>query len=48
MAGLTLTDIGSTNGLIFGPPSVDEGIDVSEVGALCTVDVIPAKKPRVS
>ncbi|XP_033640532.1 zinc finger protein 704-like [Asterias rubens] len=48
VAGLTLTDIGSTNGLIFGPPSVDEGIDVSEVGALCTVDVIPAKKPRVS
>ncbi|XP_022101444.1 zinc finger protein 704-like [Acanthaster planci] len=41
-------EIGSTNGVNFDQLSVDEGIDMSEVGALCTIDDIPAKKLKVA
>ena len=41
-------EIGSTNGVTFDQLSVDEGIDMSEVGALCTIDHIPAKKLKVN
>ncbi|XP_038051323.1 zinc finger protein 704-like isoform X2 [Patiria miniata] len=46
--GFSFPEIGSTNGVVFDQLSVDEGIDMSEVGALCTVDDIPAKKLKLA